>query len=52
MILDYMTIVNKKMVSKPEVLTLLEKENPEIFLTMGAGDIDLMVDQITKILLS
>jgi UDP-N-acetylmuramate--alanine ligase len=52
LILDKMNLKNKKLVSKPDVLTLLKAEKPGVFLTMGAGDIDLLVDPITKILLS
>jgi UDP-N-acetylmuramate--alanine ligase len=52
MILDLMRIRDKKQVSRHEALTMLESEKPEVFITMGAGDIDLLVDPITKILLS
>jgi UDP-N-acetylmuramate--alanine ligase len=50
LILDLMHQKNKKLVSGPEVLNMLNSEKPEIFLTMGAGDIDLLVAPITEIL--
>jgi UDP-N-acetylmuramate--alanine ligase len=49
-ILRQMLLKAKKLVSKDEALRLLSAEKPEIFLTMGAGDIDLLVEPITKIL--
>jgi UDP-N-acetylmuramate--alanine ligase len=49
-ILHQMLIKDKMMVSKDEALGLVAAEKPEIFLTMGAGDIDLLVEPITKIL--
>ena len=52
LILNLMHQKNKKLVTKTEALNILEAEKPVIFLTMGAGDIDLLVDPITKILLS
>jgi UDP-N-acetylmuramate--alanine ligase len=52
LIFDLMLQKNKKLVSRPEVLEMLKAEKPEVFLTMGAGDIDLLVGLITKILIS
>jgi UDP-N-acetylmuramate--alanine ligase len=52
LILDLMHQENKKLLSRTEVLKMLQAEKPEIFLTMGAGDIDLMIEPITKILIS
>jgi UDP-N-acetylmuramate--alanine ligase len=51
-ILDLMHQKNKKLVTRPEVLKMLQDEKPEVFLTMGAGDIDLLVKPITNILSS
>jgi UDP-N-acetylmuramate--alanine ligase len=51
-ILELMQLKNKKMVSGQDALTLLKAEKPVIFLTMGAGNIDLLVEPVTKILLS
>jgi UDP-N-acetylmuramate-alanine ligase len=42
----------KKLVSAQEALIMLEKNKTEVFLTMGAGDIDLLVEPVTKILQS
>jgi UDP-N-acetylmuramate--alanine ligase len=50
MIIDLMKLQNRKLVTKPEVFNLLEARKPEVFLTMGAGDIDLLVEPIAKIL--
>jgi UDP-N-acetylmuramate--alanine ligase len=49
-ILNQMQLKDKRMVSGNEALSRIEAMKPEIFLTMGAGDIDLLVDPITKIL--
>ena len=51
-IMDHMLLENKRLVSKPEVLSLLKADKPEVFLTMGAGDIDLLVNPIIKILMA
>ncbi|MFA4863252.1 MAG: UDP-N-acetylmuramate--L-alanine ligase [Bacteroidales bacterium] len=52
LILDLMHQKNKKFLSRPEVLKMLKAEKPEVFLTMGAGDIDLLIEPIIKILIS
>jgi len=52
LILDLMQQKNKKLLSTQEVLKMLQAEKPEVFLTMGAGDIDLLIEPITKILIS
>jgi UDP-N-acetylmuramate--alanine ligase len=52
LILNQMHLKNKKLVSRHEVHELLKKDKPAVFLTMGAGDIDLMVEPITAILLA
>jgi UDP-N-acetylmuramate--alanine ligase len=41
----------KKLLSREEVLINLSERPPEVFLTIGAGDIDLMVAPIEKALL-
>jgi hypothetical protein len=41
---------NRKLVTMAEALELLKTHKPEIFLTMGAGDIDLLVEPVTNIL--
>ena len=50
MILDLVTISDKKICSKTEVLSELSQRRPEILLTMGAGDIDQLVEPISLIL--
>jgi UDP-N-acetylmuramate--alanine ligase len=52
LILDLMHQKNKKLLSRHDVLKMLQAEKPEVFLTMGAGDIDLLVGPITNILIS
>jgi UDP-N-acetylmuramate--alanine ligase len=52
LILNLMHQKNKKLISRQEVLKMLQIEKPEVFLTMGAGDIDLLIEPITKILVS
>jgi UDP-N-acetylmuramate--alanine ligase len=52
LILDLMHQKNKKILSRQEVLKMLQTKKPEVFLTMGAGDIDLLVGPVTKILIS
>jgi UDP-N-acetylmuramate--alanine ligase len=51
-ILNLMHSKAKKIISKTEVLECLKASKPEIFLTIGAGDIDLLIEPVTKILAS
>lgn len=50
MILEKMKLPHKKIVSREQALQSLTEKRPEIFLTIGAGDIDLLVGKIEKIL--
>jgi UDP-N-acetylmuramate--alanine ligase len=50
-ILDKMKNPGKKLLSREDVLINLAERRPEVFLTIGAGDIDLMVVPIEKALL-
>ncbi len=50
MILQKMNLLHKKLVSKAELLTELQNNRPEILLTMGAGDIDTLIEPIKSIL--
>jgi UDP-N-acetylmuramate--alanine ligase len=50
MLLKKMKLANKKVLSKKEVLDEIEKKQREVILTMGAGDIDMLVEPIEKIL--
>ncbi len=51
LILDQTNLVNKLLCSKAELIRIIEKENVEVVVTMGAGDIDKMVDPIREILM-
>jgi UDP-N-acetylmuramate--alanine ligase len=50
LIFNQMVLENKMLLSKSEVMERLKTVKPGIFLTMGAGDIDLLVEPITNIL--
>jgi len=50
MLLEKMKLKNKMVLQKKDVLENLEKRNLEVLLTMGAGDIDQLVDPIQKML--
>lgn len=49
-IFDKVTIKKKYAVSKQELISKIEKEKPELLLTMGAGDIDQFVEPIKNCL--
>lgn len=49
-LLDKISLDNKKVVSPEEVLQIVEAENPELIVTVGAGDIDRLVKPIKSIL--
>jgi UDP-N-acetylmuramate--alanine ligase len=49
-IFNQMHLKDKQLISKEKALQLVASVKPEIFLTMGAGDIDLLVEPITKVL--
>jgi UDP-N-acetylmuramate--alanine ligase len=49
-LLNKMKLKNKKVLSKEAVLEEIKKTNIEILLTMGAGDIDGLIEPIEKIL--
>lgn len=48
-ILDKMKLKNKRLLSKEDVLNYIYKTKPEVLLTLGAGDIDQLVEPIKKI---
>lgn len=52
LIFDKVTIENKTLCSKDELLDLLKKKNPEVLVTLGAGDIETLLPEIEKILRS
>ncbi len=51
-LLNKMKLINKKVLSKNNVLTFLKTNTPQVLLTMGAGDIDALIEPIENILLS
>ena len=50
MLLNMVLIADKYLFSKTEVLDYLKKEQPELILTVGAGDIDTLIQPIKEIL--
>ena len=50
MLLNMVSIGEKHLFSKTEVLDYLKKEQPELILTVGAGDIDTLIQPIKEIL--
>ena len=50
MIYDRMKMKNKKLATKEELPAILESQDIDVLLTLGAGDIDRMVDSIENIL--
>jgi UDP-N-acetylmuramate--alanine ligase len=49
-IFDNVTIKNKTLCKKDELLQLLETKNIDILMTLGAGDIDRFINPITELL--
>ena len=49
-LLDKMTLRDKKVVTKQEVIERFKKDRPEVLLTMGAGDIDSLVAPLEQLL--
>ena len=52
MLLEKMKLVDKMVLQKNEILKNLENRGIEVLLTMGAGDIDQLVDPIEKLLIN
>ncbi|QJD97382.1 UDP-N-acetylmuramate--L-alanine ligase [Mucilaginibacter robiniae] len=50
MILDRMHLASKYLCSKQEIITRIQQEKPELLLTVGAGDIDQIVEPLKQIL--
>ncbi|MBA3665243.1 MAG: UDP-N-acetylmuramate--L-alanine ligase [Bacteroidetes bacterium] len=50
MLIGKMKGMNKKVMSKPEVLEYVKLHKPELLLTMGAGDVDGLIEPLEKIL--
>lgn len=51
MLLDKINIKNKKLCSKPELIDEIISNMPEVLVTMGAGDIDRLVEPLKNALL-
>jgi UDP-N-acetylmuramate--alanine ligase len=51
MILDRMKMQSKRKIEKQEVIDLVRNEKPELLLTVGAGDIDQLVEPLKKVLI-
>lgn len=51
-LLKKISIENKELLSKQEVVDRIKKERPEVLMTLGAGDIDQLVEPIKKQLLA
>ncbi len=49
-ILEKVMINDKQLITKEELLTALKKNKPEVLITLGAGDIDQLVQPITQVL--
>jgi UDP-N-acetylmuramate--alanine ligase len=49
MLLDKIRIADKKLLSKSDLLDFLKGRRPEILLTMGAGDIDQLPEEIVRL---
>ena len=52
LIFDKVSIKNKILCSKTEITGKINKNNTEVLLTMGAGDIDLYVSEIKQLCLN
>jgi UDP-N-acetylmuramate--alanine ligase len=50
MIMEKMTLQNKRLCSREQLLEIVQNEKPELLLTVGAGDIDQMVGPLKNIL--
>lgn len=48
-LLDRLTLKNASLLNHDETLKYLEKKQPEILLTIGAGDIDLLVEPLKQL---
>lgn len=49
-ILDKIEIDSKKLMSRDEILSMLEKQQPEVLATIGAGSIDTLVPEIKELI--
>lgn len=49
-IFDKITVSNKVLCEKTELISILEKKKPEVLVTLGAGDIDRLLPDIERLL--
>lgn len=49
-LLDKVKMTNKRLVAKTKLIKLIENEKPELLVTMGAGDIDRLVEPLEKMI--
>jgi UDP-N-acetylmuramate--alanine ligase len=52
MIIDKMSSTNKHLISKQDLVKTIVEQKPELFLILGAGDIDTLVEPIKAGLLA
>jgi UDP-N-acetylmuramate--alanine ligase len=50
MILSRMKLANKRICGKAESIEIVAAEKPELLLTVGAGDIDQLVEPLKQVL--
>ena len=50
MLMDKITLVNKRICTKQEALDYVENKQPQLLVTVGAGDIDTLVEPLKTIL--
>lgn len=50
MLLEKMTISNKQLIQKNELIQHISQHQPEVLLTMGAGDIDTLIEPLKQVL--
>jgi UDP-N-acetylmuramate--alanine ligase len=50
MLLEKMTLVNKQLIQKNELINHIKHQRPEFLLTMGAGDIDTLIEPLKQAL--
>ena len=49
-LLDKVDLKDKRLCSKAELIDLIDREKPELLITMGAGDIDRFVEPLEKLI--
>lgn len=49
-LLEKINLINKEIAQKDQILEIIENKKPELILTVGAGDIDTLVEPLKKLL--